>query len=108
MCMVQPISSNPFTSIDPISTIGFGAMHGTLGIVLGTGGITRLGGMFTVVGHMIGTGITAMPTITITTTALSAPGVRSITDTTTCTERLVAGTMQMPIQIAPSFNATAV
>lgn len=73
MCMVQPISSNPFTSIDPISTIGFGAMHGTLGIVLGIGVTTRIGGTFTIVGHMIGTGIIAMLGIITTTAARSIP-----------------------------------
>jgi hypothetical protein len=51
--------------------IGSGAMHGTHGIRPGTGDITRVGGTFTVVGHTIGTGITATLTIITTTAARS-------------------------------------
>lgn len=71
--MVRLISSNRYMSIDPISTIGSGVTHGTLGIVLGIGDITRIGGTFTIVGHMIGTGIIAMLGIIITTVAHSIP-----------------------------------
>ena len=71
-------------SIDPLSTIGSGATHGTLGIVLGTGVITRVGGTYTAAGHMTGTGITATLSIIITTTALSVRDITFITAITTC------------------------
>ena len=45
------------------------------GIVLGTGVTGPDGGTLMPVGHMIGTGITAMPSIIITTIALSVPDV---------------------------------
>ena len=61
-------------SIDLLSTTGFGAMPGLHGIVHGIGVTTRIGGMYTTVGHMIGTGIAAMHGI-ITTT-----GARSVRD----------------------------
>jgi hypothetical protein len=54
-------------SIGALYTIGSGAMHGTLGTVLGIGDITPDGGTATLVGHTIGIGVTAMHSITITT-----------------------------------------
>ena len=51
--------------------IGSGRMHGTLGIVPGTGGIGRDGGTLMYVGRMIGIGIIATLIITITTVVLS-------------------------------------
>lgn len=62
-----------------LSTIGSGATHGMLGIVLGIGAIGRVGGTLIAVGHTIGTGITAMHGIITTTGALS---VRDVTFTT--------------------------
>lgn len=57
--------------IDLLYTIGSGVRIGVRGTALGIGGITRVGGMFTVAGRMIGIGITAMLSIIVTTTALS-------------------------------------
>jgi hypothetical protein len=47
-------------------TIGSGAMHGTLGTVLGIGDITPDGGIATLVGHTIGIGVTVMHSTIIT------------------------------------------
>jgi len=46
--------------------IGSGATVGMRGIHLGIGVIGPVGGMYTVVGHMIGIGVTAMLSIIIT------------------------------------------
>jgi hypothetical protein len=71
---------------DPSSTIGSGATHGTLGIVLGIGDITRVGGTYIVAGHMIGIGITVMPIITTTTAVHSDMHTTYATDIITCIE----------------------
>lgn len=56
-------------------------MHG---IALGTGDIIRVGGTYTAVGHMIGTGIIATPSIITITTALSTTDIISTMAIMTC------------------------
>ena len=51
--------------------IGSGVQHGTHGLHHGIGDIIQVGGTHITVGHMIGTGITAMPSIITTIGALS-------------------------------------
>lgn len=53
------------------STIGSGATHGTLGIVLGIGATGPDGGTHTLVGRTIGIGVIAMHGIVTTTAARS-------------------------------------
>ena len=65
--------------------IGSGATVGMRGIHLGIGVIGLVGGMYTVVGHMIGIGVTAMHTITAITIARSAQVALSIVDIMSCT-----------------------
>lgn len=67
-----------------LSTIGSGAMHGMLGIVLGIGATGRVGGTLIAVGHTIGTGITAMHGIITTTGALSVRDITFITAIMSC------------------------
>ena len=64
--------------------IGFGATHGSHGTVPGTGATGRDGGTHIIVGHMIGTGITAMLSIIITTAALSEMESEFTADTMRC------------------------
>ena len=52
--------------------IGSGVLHGMHGLLRGIGGIIQVGGTHITVGHMIGTGITAMHSITTTIGALFA------------------------------------
>ena len=84
-------------------------MHGTLGIVLGTGVITRDGGTHMLAGHMTGTGITAMLSIIITTTtARSATDIIRAMDITTCITAYRIANMLQRIRIVRSSIVTAV
>lgn len=68
-------------------TIGSGVRTGTHGVARGTGITGRLGGTRIIAGHMIGTGITAMLTIIITTGARSGPDARLEAVTMSCIRR---------------------
>lgn len=63
-------------SIDLLFTTGSGDRTGAHGPLRGIGGIIRVGGMYTVAGHMTGIGITAMLSTTTTTIVLSVRDAR--------------------------------
>lgn len=60
--------------------IGSGVLHGTHGLLHGIGDIIQVGGTHITVGHMTGTGITAMHSITTIIGALSVLDVMYIMD----------------------------
>ena len=101
-------SSSRYMCTDLLSTIGSGVRVGTHGIVLGTGVITRVGGTYTVVGRMTGTGITVTPSIIITTGAHSTTDMLRIMDIMTCTVAYRIASMQWPTLTVRSVTATPV
>ena len=64
--------------------IGFGVQHSTHGLHHGIGDIIQVGGTHITVGHMIGTGITAMPFTITTIGALSVQENMHTTDGMSC------------------------
>jgi hypothetical protein len=60
--------------------IGSGVLHGTHGLLHGIGGIIQVGGTHITVGHMTGTGITAMHSIITIIGALSVLDIMYIMD----------------------------
>ena len=85
MYMVPTTSSNRCMFTDLLSMIGSGEVIGAHGARLGIGAIILVGGTHIVVGHMIGTGIVAIPIITIIIGAPSVPDIICATVIMICT-----------------------
>ena len=91
-----------------LSTIGSGVICGMRGIHPGIGVTGRVGGTYTVVGHMIGTGVTAMLGIIITIGALSVPDALSTPVIMTCIPVYPEESTQRLIRIVRSLNVITV